>query len=85
MAIIINKPLPEFEAVATGGIQVSNTSHLGKTLVLYFYRRAAPRKRKPSATATTILSPLARPSSVYAATTWIHTTASRKSWNCPLS
>ena len=46
MAIIINKPLPEFEAVATGGIQVSNISHLGKTLVLYFY----PKDNTPGCT-----------------------------------
>lgn len=46
MAIIVNKPLPEFEAVATGGIQVSNTSHLGKTLVLYFY----PKDNTPGCT-----------------------------------
>ena len=37
MAIVVNKPLPEFEANATGGIKVSNTSHNGKTMVLYFY------------------------------------------------
>ena len=37
MAIVVNKPLPEFEANATGGIKVTNTSHNGKTLVLYFY------------------------------------------------
>jgi peroxiredoxin Q/BCP len=29
MAIVVNKPLPEFEANATGGIKVSNTSHNG--------------------------------------------------------
>ena len=46
MAIIINKPLPEFEAVATGGVQVTNTSHLGKTLVLYFY----PKDNTPGCT-----------------------------------
>jgi len=34
MAIVVNKPLPEFEANATGGIRVSNTSHVGKTMVL---------------------------------------------------
>ena len=37
MAIVVNKPLPEFEANATGGVKVSNTSHVGKTMVLYFY------------------------------------------------
>jgi hypothetical protein len=26
MAIVVNKPLPEFEANATGGIKVTNTS-----------------------------------------------------------
>ena len=37
MEIVLNKPLPEFEAEATGGVQVTNTSHLGKVLILYFY------------------------------------------------
>jgi len=36
MAIAVNKPLPEFEANATGEVQVSNVSHLGQALVLYF-------------------------------------------------
>ena len=40
MAIVVNKPLPEFEANATGGIKVTNTSHNGKTMVLYFYPAA---------------------------------------------
>jgi len=48
MAIVVNKPLPEFEANATGGIKVSNTSHTGKILILYFYpkdkRLVAPPK-----------------------------------------
>ena len=35
MAIVLNKPIPEFEASATGGIKVTNTSHLGQVLVLY--------------------------------------------------
>jgi hypothetical protein len=30
MAIVVNKPLPEFEANATGGIKVTNTSHTGQ-------------------------------------------------------
>ena len=37
MAIVVNKPLPEFEAVATGDTKVSNTSHVGQAMVLYFY------------------------------------------------
>ena len=37
MEIVLNKPLPEFEAEATGDVQVTNTSHLGKVLILYFY------------------------------------------------
>jgi len=40
MAIVVNKPLPEFEANATGGVRVSNTSHVGKTMILYFYPKA---------------------------------------------
>ena len=46
MAIVVNKPLPEFEANATGGIKVSNTSHLGQILVLYFY----PKDNTPGCT-----------------------------------
>ena len=36
MAIVVNKPLPEFEAIATGDVKVTNTSHNGQALVLYF-------------------------------------------------
>ena len=46
MAIVVNKPIPEFEANATGGIKVSNTSHLGHVLVLYFY----PKDNTPGCT-----------------------------------
>ena len=46
MAIVVNKPLPEFEASATGGIKVTNTSHLGQVLVLYFY----PKDNTPGCT-----------------------------------
>ena len=47
MAIVVNKPIPEFEANATGGLKVSNTSHLGQILVLYFY----PKDNTPGCTA----------------------------------
>ena len=46
MAIAVNKPLPEFEANATGEVQVSNVSHLGQALVLYFY----PKDNTPGCT-----------------------------------
>lgn len=46
MAIVVNKPIPEFEANATGGIKVSNTSHIGKVVVLYFY----PKDNTPGCT-----------------------------------
>ncbi len=46
MAIVVNKPLPEFEANATSGIKVSNTSHLGQVIVLYFY----PKDNTPGCT-----------------------------------
>jgi Peroxiredoxin len=46
MAIVVNKPLPEFEANATGGIKVSNTSHLGQIVILYFY----PKDNTPGCT-----------------------------------
>ena len=46
MAIVLNKPIPEFEAMATGGVKVTNHSHTGKTLVLYFY----PKDNTPGCT-----------------------------------
>jgi len=46
MAVVVNKPIPEFEAQATGGIKVSHQSHLGQTLVLYFY----PKDNTPGCT-----------------------------------
>jgi peroxiredoxin Q/BCP len=46
MAIVVNKPIPEFEANATGGIKVTNTSHNGAVLVLYFY----PKDNTPGCT-----------------------------------
>lgn len=47
MAIVVNKPLPEFEASATGGVAVTNTSHNGQILILYFY----PKDNTPGCTA----------------------------------
>lgn len=46
MAIVVNKPLPEFEANATGGVKVTNTTHLGQALILYFY----PKDNTPGCT-----------------------------------
>jgi peroxiredoxin Q/BCP len=46
MAIVVNKPIPEFEANHTGGGKVTNTSHLGQVLVLYFY----PKDNTPGCT-----------------------------------
>jgi len=46
MAIVVNKPIPEFDANATGGLKVLNTSHLGHVLVLYFY----PKDNTPGCT-----------------------------------
>ena len=46
MAIVVNKPLPEFEANATGGLRVTNSSHTGHTLVLFFY----PKDNTPGCT-----------------------------------
>ena len=50
MAIVVNKPLPEFEANATGGIKVTNTSHVGQVVVLYFY----PKDNTPGCTTESI-------------------------------
>lgn len=46
MAVTVNKLLPEFEALATSGVQVSNISHMGQVLVLYFY----PKDNTPGCT-----------------------------------
>jgi peroxiredoxin Q/BCP len=46
MAIVLNKPLPEFEANATSGLKVSNISHLGQPVVLFFY----PKDNTPGCT-----------------------------------
>jgi peroxiredoxin Q/BCP len=46
MAIVLNKPLPEFEALATNGVKVTNSSHHGHIVVLYFY----PKDNTPGCT-----------------------------------
>ena len=46
MALVVTKLLPEFEANPTGGIKVSNVSHQGQTLILYFY----PKDNTPGCT-----------------------------------
>ena len=46
MAVVVNKPLPEFEAMATSGAKVTNTSHVGQALILYFY----PKDNTPGCT-----------------------------------
>ncbi|MDP3605490.1 MAG: peroxiredoxin, partial [Polaromonas sp.] len=46
MAVVVNKPLPEFEANATSGVKVSNQTHLGHVVVLYFY----PKDNTPGCT-----------------------------------
>ena len=46
MTPALNKPLPEFEALATGGIKFSPQAYAGKTVVLYFY----PKDNTPGCT-----------------------------------
>ena len=46
MALVVDKLIPEFEAEATGGIKVSNTTHLDQMLVLFFY----PKDNTPGCT-----------------------------------
>ncbi len=46
MAVVVNKPLPEFEANATGGLKVTNTSYHGQVMVMYFY----PKDNTPGCT-----------------------------------
>ena len=46
MTPVVNKSLPEFEAVATSGVKFTPQSHLGKIVVLYFY----PKDNTPGCT-----------------------------------
>lgn len=46
MAIVVDKLIPEFDANATNGVKVSNTSHLGQIVVLFFY----PKDNTPGCT-----------------------------------
>jgi peroxiredoxin Q/BCP len=41
MTPAVNKPLPEFEALATGGVKFTPQAHLGRAIVLYFYPKDA--------------------------------------------
>ena len=47
MAIVVDKLIPEFDAIATNAVKVSNTSHLGQIVVLFFY----PKDNTPGCTA----------------------------------
>ena len=46
MTVVVNKPLPEFEALATGNESLSSQSLIGQTVVLYFY----PKDNTPGCT-----------------------------------
>ena len=46
MTPAINKPLPEFEAVATGGLKISPETFHNQAVVLYFY----PKDHTPGCT-----------------------------------
>ena len=46
MAIVVNKPIPEFEALATGGVKFTPQAYAGKIVVLYFY----PKDNTPGCT-----------------------------------
>ena len=46
MAVVVNKHIPEFEANATNGVKVTHQSHVGQTVVLYFY----PKDNTPGCT-----------------------------------
>ena len=47
MTPVVNKALPEFEALATSGVKFTPQSHLGHAVVLYFY----PKDDTPGCTA----------------------------------
>jgi len=42
----LNKPLPDLEALATGGVRFTPSSFAGRTVVLYFY----PKDNTPGCT-----------------------------------
>ena len=46
MTPALNKPLPDFEAQATGGVSFRPQDYLGRTIVLYFY----PKDNTPGCT-----------------------------------
>ena len=46
MTPALNKPLPEIEALATGGVKFTANTYLGKSVVLYFY----PKDNTPGCT-----------------------------------
>lgn len=46
MAVIVNKPVPEFDSTATSGVRVTHTNHIGRIVVLYFY----PKDNTPGCT-----------------------------------
>lgn len=46
MTPALNKPVPEFEALATGGVKFSPHAHAGRAVVLYFY----PKDNTPGCT-----------------------------------
>ena len=46
MTPALNKPLPEFEALATGGVKFTPVAYAGKIVVLYFY----PKDNTPGCT-----------------------------------
>ncbi|MBX3623743.1 MAG: peroxiredoxin [Rhizobacter sp.] len=46
MTPALNKPLPEFEALATGGVKFTPPAYAGQTVVLYFY----PKDNTPGCT-----------------------------------
>ena len=46
MTPALNKPLPEFEALATSGVKFTPQSYAGRTIVLYFY----PKDNTPGCT-----------------------------------
>jgi thioredoxin-dependent peroxiredoxin len=46
MAVVVDKNIPEFEAAATGQVKVTNQSHVGQMVVLYFY----PKDHTPGCT-----------------------------------
>ena len=89
MTPALNKPLPDFEALATGGVKFTPQAFAGKTVVLYFY----PKDNTPGCTTEAMQFRDHHKDFVKAGAAvfgvsrdnWLRTRSSSKPSNCPSS